>query len=295
VPQLSIVIATTQPWPEMRDVLESLYDQARELQAEIIVAEGHGHGQPDASSSPFPDVTWISSPGASVYELRTVAMTRARGDIIAVTEDHCRVNPDWCARVLAAHREFPEAGVIGGAVENGATGALMDWASFFYANGPAMSPLRRGRCRQIVQLNLSYKRRALSGPVRPVGRMEWVLNEDLRRHGETLVADDRIVVYHFQSLGFLGTCRLHFHGSRAVAGFRLNGIGWSERIVRLAACAVMPPLLFARALVTVLAKRRLLGRVVASTPCLALLVCIRAAGAAVGLMTGPGHSPQRIR
>jgi hypothetical protein len=222
-------------------------------------------------------------------------MNRAGGEIIAVTEDHCRVSPDWCARVLAAHREYPDAGVIGGAVENGATDSLMDWASFFYANGEAMPPLERGKCKRITQLNLSYKRRAISGTVRPAGQMEWMMNEDLRQQGETLVADDRIVVSHVQSIGFLGTCLLHFHGSRALAGFRRDRIHWPELIVRLGACVLMPPLLFVRALGTVLAKQRLVGTIVATTPLLALLVCFRAAGALVGFITGPGNSPRHIR
>ena len=295
MPALSIVIATTQPWPEMRGILESLYDQARAIPAEIIVADGHGQGQPDSVPSPFPDLIWVTSPGASVYELRALAMNRTSGEIIALTEDHCRVNADWCARVLAAHYEYPDAAVIGGAVENGATQSLIDWASFFYANGAAMLPLKRGKCREITQLNLSYKRRAISGVVRPGGQMEWTMNEDLRQQGETLIADDRILVSHVQSIGFMGTCLLHFHGSRVVAGFRRSRIGRPELIVRLLACAVMAPLLFARVLGTVLAKRRWLGRFVASSPLLGLLVCIRAAGAFAGLVTGPGKSARYIR
>jgi hypothetical protein len=279
----------------MRGTLESLYDQARAIPAEIIVADGDGRGQPDSSPSPFPDVIWISSPGASVYELRGLAMNRARGEIIAVTEDHCRVSPDWCARVLAAHREYPDAGVIGGAVENGATESLMDWASFFYANGAAMPPLKRGECSLITQLNVSYKRRALSGAVQPAGQLEFLMNHDLRIQGEKLVADGRIVVSHVQSLGFLGTCLLHFHGSRVVSGFRRSRIGWIEWSIRLCACAVMPPLLFVRAMGAVLVKRRLLGAIVASTPCLALLVCFRAVGAFAGFITGPGDSARHIR
>jgi Glycosyl transferase family 2 len=294
LPTLSIVIATTQPWPELRGILESLYDQARAIPAEIIVADGHGEAQPP-SPSPFPEVIWITSPDSSVYELRSLAIGRTSGEIIALTEDHCQVTPDWCARVLAAHREYPEAGVIGGAVENGATGSLMDWASFFYTNGAAMLPLKDGECSHIIQLNLSYKRRAISGAIRPAGQMEWMMNEDLRKQGEMLVADHRIVVNHVQSVGVLGTCLLHFHASRALAGFRRLRIGWPELIVRLGACLAMPPLLFARALGAVLPKRRLLGTIVASTPWLVLLVCLRATGALVGFITGPGDSPRYIR
>jgi len=43
-PELSIVIATTQPWPEVRLVLDSVYDQAQDAGAEILVADGNGNG-----------------------------------------------------------------------------------------------------------------------------------------------------------------------------------------------------------------------------------------------------------
>lgn len=66
MPALSIVIATTQPWPEMRGILESLYDQARAIPAEIIVADGHGLGQPDSSPSPFPDLIWVQEADSGV-------------------------------------------------------------------------------------------------------------------------------------------------------------------------------------------------------------------------------------
>ncbi len=294
-PPLSIVIGTTQPWPEMLGVLKSLYEQARAVSAEIIVIDGHGRGGPDTSPSPFPDVIWVSSPGVSIYEMRTLGMKLARGEIIALTEDHCRFGSNWCAAILRAHREYPDAGVIGGAVENGATTTLLDWASFFYANGEAMLPLNRGECRHITQLNLSYKRRAISAAIRPSGEMEFMLNDDIRASGEKLVADDRIVASHVQSVGFRGTCQLHYHGSRALAGFRLRRMGKLEWLVRLAACPVMPPLLFARAVGAVLAKRRKLGTLVASMPWLCFLVCLRAAGAFVGFITGPGDSPLYIR
>jgi hypothetical protein len=59
VPELSIVIATTQPWPELRMVLNSVYDQAQAIGAEILVADGHGHGRPDPESARFPAVIWL--------------------------------------------------------------------------------------------------------------------------------------------------------------------------------------------------------------------------------------------
>jgi hypothetical protein len=294
-PELSIVIATTQPWPEMRLILDSVYDQAQALGAEIIVADGHGQGGPEGTSAGFPSVIWLRSPGASVYQLRSMAMAKARGQIIALTEDHCLVAPDWCRAILASHREHPDAAVIGGAVENGANTHWIDWASFFYANGASMRPLGIGECRQITQLNLSYKRRVVPTTFPAEGRMEWIFNDELRKKGEKLVADERIVVDHVQALGFQGTCRLHYQGSRAVAGFRLPHMTALERCVRLCACCVMPFVLFARTVASVLSKRRLGATLMFSLPHLALLVCIRTVGAFAGLVGGLGDSPRFVR
>jgi len=273
--------------------MASLYLQAQAAGAEIIVGDAHGHGLPDESL--YPNVIWLRSPGASVYQVRALAMAQARGKIVAVTEDHCRVSPDWCAKILQAHKEYPEVAVIGGAVENGATNTLIDWASFLYANGSAMPPLGTKVSRQLLQLNLSYKQRVVPKTTPELGRMDFMYIQTLREQGETLLVDDRIVQYHVQSLGFLGTCLLHYHGSKSVSGFRLEHIGSLERAIRLAACFAMPPILFARALLPLLGKHRLRGKIVMALPALALLVCIRAGGAFAGLVAGPGNSPKHVR
>ena len=293
---LSIVVATTQPWPEARACLDSLREQARVVGAEIIVADGCGRGLPDEAISSSSDITWLRLPGASVFRLRALAMARARGEIIAVTEDHCRASPDWCERIIEAHREHRDAAAIGGAVENGATERVSDWASFFIVNGASMLPIRTGERKRIsLQANVSYKRRVVPESFPKLGIMEWMFNEELRERGEKLMADDRIVVSHVQSLGFADTCRIHFDDGRSIAGFRLQRINLPERGIRLAACFIMPPVLLLRTLIPVCLKRRFLGRVVASLPMLVLLHCCRAAGAFVGFIAGPGESPQRIR
>lgn len=293
---LSIVVATTQPWPEVRDCLDSLQGQARAVGAEIILADSCGKGLPDEPASSYSGITWLKMPGASVFYLRALAMTQAQGEIIAVTEDHCRVDPSWCERIIEAHKDYPDAAAIGGAVENGATERLADWASFFIVNGPSMPPIRNGERTQIsLQANVSYKRRVIPKSLPKLGRMEWMFNQALRAKGEKLVADDRILVCHVQSLGFRDTCRIHFDDGRSIAGFRLQHINSLERSIRLAACFIMPPALLLRTLIPICIKKRFFGRLVASLPMLVLLHCCRAAGAFVGFIAGPGDSPQRIR
>jgi hypothetical protein len=295
-PPLTVIVATTQPWPELRMCLDSLHAQAIAAGAEILVCDGHGSGLPDAVLACYPGIARLPMPGASVLQMRARAMAHAAGDIVAVTEDHCRVAPDWCRRILDAHAAHPEAAVIGGAVENGSDRRVIHWASFFIVNGAAMPPVRGGARRTVAgQATVSYKREVVPRDVPPRGRMEWVLNARLRAQGHTLRTDGRILVAHDQPLTFAEACAIHYHDSRIIAGFRLESLPRVEWAIRVAACAAMPPLLFLRTVLPILAKRRRLGWLARSVPMIGVLVTCRAAGALVGFFHGPGDSPLRIR
>lgn len=115
--KLSVVVGTTQPWPETRPLLDSVCPQAARLGAEVVLAIRSEDARPPVGA--YPAVKVITGPGETVFELRERAIAASSGDIVAVTEDHCRVAPDWCRRIIDAHAEFPNADVIGGAVANG--------------------------------------------------------------------------------------------------------------------------------------------------------------------------------
>jgi hypothetical protein len=290
---LSVIIATNNPWPQVEKSLASLVDQARAVGGEIILADGCGRALPDAAH-PYSDVIWLKAPGSSTFRLRSLAVGRARGEIIAVTEDHCHVHAGWCDGILKAHAEHPSAAAIGGAVENGASHHLVDWAAFLIANSPFMRPLRNGASERIaLQANISYKRRAVAADSFPdLGMMEMLHNQTLRRRGDTLVADDRIVVDHVQCHDFPTFCALHFHNGRSIAGFRLTRIGTPERLLRLGGCFVLPPVMLWRTLRPVFEKRRFRSQALASLPFLMSLLLCHAAGEFLGYLAGPGHSPR---
>ena len=292
---LSIVVATTKPWPEIRACLDSLLGQSKSVGAEILVADGHGRGLPEMDKESYKGLLWLKNPGASVFGLRKLGMSHAQGEIIAITEDHCRVAPNWCEQVIQAHKDYPDAAAIGGVVENGATTSLMDWANFFLVFAPFVSPIRNGPSERIcLQANISYKRRVVSRMASQLGVMEMLFTRQLRQEGEVLIADDRLLVSHVQSHGFGGTFAAHFHNGRSIAGFRLEELGGMGRMLRLGSTAILPPYLLWSTLRSLMSKREVLGKVFASLPLLALLVCCHAAGEFIGYMAGPGQSPQRL-
>jgi len=292
---LSVVIATTKPWPEIRSTLESLKAQIHAVGGEILVGDGDGHGLPDNFQREYPEVRWVKEVGASVFALRGLTMAQACGEIVAVTEDHCTATPGWCERILTAHRDHPEAAAIGGVVENGETSRLIDWANFLIVFGPFTAPIENGARQAIsLQANISYKRRVVPRVSSQLGMMEFLFNRQLRAQGEILLADDQLVVSHNQTWGFWGTFAAHFHNGRSIAGFRLTHMSWAERILRLGGCAILPPYLLWVTIGPVIRKGRLLKPALASLPLAALVVTCHAAGEFVGYIAGPGRSPQHL-
>jgi hypothetical protein len=193
-PPLSIIIPSIEGWPKIQVALASVELAARRVGAEVIVADGSGGAAPQ-SPGVGSTITWKAFPGYSVFQLRHEGYRRATAAVIAVTEDHCHVPEDWAERILASHIANPDAAAIGGSVENGATGSLVDWASFFSLQTRYMPPIRSGPTNQINgHVNVSYKREALVDidPFGGLGALDQALQRRIREVGAILVADDGI-------------------------------------------------------------------------------------------------------
>jgi Glycosyl transferase family 2 len=292
---ISVVIATVRGYEEMRPALDALRAPVAAAGGEIIVGDGSSAPAPSAKQRGA-HLTWIRRPGASVFQLRRNAYRQARGEVVAITEDHCVPHPDWVPRILDAHRRYPDAAVIGGAVENGTPDSLTDWASFFITQGPFLAPFADPASGPIAgQANVSYKRAALAGLVDDeLGAMELLHNRRLREAGGSLRADDGILVAHYQALGLRGTSLIHFHNGRAIAGFRRRSMGPEEWAI-VAGSSVLPWVRTALVVRGVAARGRLLPQLMASLPLMVWLQFCHAAGAFIGYTLGPGDSARRLR
>ncbi len=293
-PPLSVVIATVDPWPAIENAFNSVLDQASELGAEIVLADGHGDGVPDRVL--VGNVVRVRAPGTSIFQARAHGMSAARGDIVAVTEDHCRAAPDWCRRVLECFEEHPGVSVLGGAVENAATATLLDHMHFLFANGHSMRPLGTGGPRSMSgQANVSYRRAQVQTVDPDRGVLQMQLNRDLGRAGVVMRLDERPLTWHDQPLDLPGVVAMHFHNGRCIAGFRNPRLSPAWRVMRVLSTLVLPAFLTARAVLTAWRKRRMRLRAAAGLPWLALMGCSHGAGELVGYLTGPGDSPARMR
>jgi hypothetical protein len=221
-------------------------------------------------------------------------MQHAHGEIVAITEDHCRLCADWCAGMLETHRLHPEAAVVGGSVENGSPHALIDWANFFVAHAPLMRPVQGGEAARISLAGASFKRSALPKQYPEQGVMEMLYLREMRRSGGKLFTNSAISLHHVQSYGFWPTFAVHYHNGRAIAGFRKPGLGPAALVLRILSCALVPAFLLSRSTVCILRKRRFVRELLLSFPLIASLVCCHAAGELVGYCAGAGNSPRRL-
>jgi len=282
---LSVVLATTDPWPDVANCLAVLEPQVAAVGGEIIVGDGHGAALDAAKVGASERLSWLRIPGASVFELRARAVERARGEIVALTEDHCIVGPDWCEQILEAFRLDPNAVGVTGPVLNGSTEHLIDWANFLHTFGPYFPPVNKSqRDRSPLAANIAFRRSALgTGPIAP-GWIELDLNGRLFRE-RLYHVHDAITVTHVQSHGFWGTLRAHFDNGRSTTGLDRAP---SRRLQ-------LPWNLFRGALRSMSTEVRSRPAVRASLPLMFLLSCCHSAGELTGILAGPGRSPARLR
>jgi hypothetical protein len=282
---LSVVLATIEPWPDLANCLAVLEPQVAAIGGEIIVGDGHGAALDAAKAAGSDRLSWIRVPGASVFELRARAVEQARGEIIALTEDHCIVGADWCAQILEAFRRNPNAMGVTGPVLNGSTKHLIDWANFLHTFGSYFPPVNKDQGnRSPPAANVAFRRSAIgASPIAP-GWLELELSGRLFRE-KLFCVDDGITVTHVQSHGFGGTLLAHFDNGRSTTGLHRSP---RRRVQR-------PWDLFGGVWWSMSSEARSLPAVRASVPLMILLSCCHWVGEIVGVLAGPGRSPARLR
>ena len=281
-----------------RPAIERLVPQVVAAGGELIVVDGSGAAQPSEEQLTALGgdlLQWLSMPGGSVFQLRYAAYRKARGEVVAVTEDHCYVEPEWIARIIEAHRRHPDAAAVGGAVLNGTDKKAVDWAAFVLTQGPFMPPLVNGEAPRISgPANVSYKRRVLD---RLHGDDSYGLIDFLELpealEGQPLFNDDSIRVLHHQSQGFVGTSRAEFDNGRTIAGYRRRKMGRGDWL-RIAGSSVLPLYRSVRAWRIASAKERPPGVLLRSAPAHVWLQYCAMGGEIVGYVAGPGDSPRHL-
>lgn len=282
---LSIILATTDPWPDLANCLKVLGPQVAAVGGEIIVGDGHGEALDSATVAASDRLSWVRLPGASVFELRARAVEQARGEIVALTEDHCVVGDDWCQQILAGFRLNPAAMGVTGPVLNGSNNYRIDRANYLHTFGsccPPMNKSQRERCPPPA--NVAFRRTAIGpGPI-SAGSIELAVTPRLF-NDQLICVHEGMTVTHVQSHGFLHTMLAHFDNGRSTTGLHRTPLSRRQ----------LPWNLFRDTVRAFSPGARSMPSMRATMPLVFLLSCCHAAGEIAGILAGPGRSPARLR
>jgi hypothetical protein len=290
--RLSVIVTCTQRWPEVGGCLDRLVPQARADDIEILVVDGSDRGLDPAAAE---QVRWLRFPHRGVHELRLLGLLEARGDVLAITEDHCHVAPDWCERVLSAHAERPDAVAIAGPVMNGASSRFMDRASFFLVHARNV-PEHHGRPEDWFPpsgSNVSYKREQILPVAQRPGDLELVVTPQLWSQG-LLELDENVIIAHSQSLSVAEHVVNHFHSGRAHAGLVAQRGAPAHRRALARDAMAFPRRLLGGTLDVGRAVPRYRSEMRRVLPAMIALTMAAAAGYLAGT-AGPGSSVRRMR
>ena len=158
-PSLSVVVAASDSTAAALRAVAGL-----PASAEVIVAADPGKVARPATVPA--GVVWLEAdPGTGVPRLRRLGLDRARGGVVAFTEDSCVFGPGWAGAWLAAFAD-PRVGAATGPVVPSMGDDPVDWAVFFCeyapflpASGPTRVPgrlagnnfaVRRSRAGRVV-------------------------------------------------------------------------------------------------------------------------------------------------
>jgi Glycosyl transferase family 2 len=294
-PELSVVIPSVNGWADLEGCLNALAPERESVRLEVLVADRCGTGLRERLRAGFPWATLIeATPDTTIPQLRSLAFARARGDSVAVIEDHVLVPRGWARRLLNLQGSGEE--VVGGSVENAATERLVDWAAFLCEYSHLLPPLPEGPVASLPGNNTVYRRsllekyRAVTGE----GRWEDYLHRRMLEDGVQLYSRPDIKVGHKKHYTIWEYLSQRYLYSRSYAGMRLRGASAGKRMAYGLAAFALPPLLFLRTVRTIWRKKCHRQELMKSLPLLVLFVSGWGWGEVVGAWFGPGDALARV-
>ena len=220
-PPVSVVTHAAEPWPELAEFLERTVTEVRSVEGELVVGASDDRVLPEQHRPP--GVRVVVTGSRSPFSCRASALAEADGDLLIMTEDHCRPDPGWCRAHLEAYRKTGAA-LLAGTIRNGSAATPVDWANYlidFSFFAPELTVLSVHRCP--TPANCAVPRDVLrakaGGPPRPAW-FERVLVHELWREGMAVPVPEASV-HHTQPFPWWRHIRGHFDDARC-AGFEAS-------------------------------------------------------------------------
>ena len=132
-PEVSVILATYNRCEVLRGALESLMNQERGADYEIILVDNNSTDETRSmveamrKKSGYENLSYCFEAAQGVAYARNKGISEARGSIIAFTDDDIRPSPNWVLSISEGFKKFPEADCIGGKVLPAAGTKFPEW------------------------------------------------------------------------------------------------------------------------------------------------------------------------
>ena len=299
---LSVVVPSVNTLADVERTLVALERERINVPLEVLLVDRLGETVRAAVRNRYPLVRVIEAPRtATIPAMRQLAFDAAQGEFVAVIEDHVVVPPGWARALIDAERAArADAGeqdaIVGGSIENAATQRLVDWAAFLCEYSHCITPMPSGPSEWVTGNNVIYPKSLLRRYLDRLSPDQWenYLHDLMRADGVTLVLRPDIWVAHEKYYTLWEYLTQRYLYARSYAGARVAKAPLGKRLAYGAAAAALPPVLYARTISRILAKKRHRTQLLLSLPLIAIFVCAWAAGEVVGSWFGAGDSLQKV-
>lgn len=182
-----------------------------------------------------------------VASVRTVASAfaagcaAARGEIVALVEDHVLLDPRWAEATLDAHRR--DCAAVAPVMTNGNPGTASSWASFLASFHDAIGGEQPGPVACGPGHNTSYKREVLrryGDELESLYQSERAFHYRLQQDGCTIWRAPDARLQHLNISRSWQCLRHSFFGGTMFGQYRGRGMSLGERMVRTAAAPLVP-------------------------------------------------------
>jgi hypothetical protein len=232
-----------------------------------------------------------------VPELRAIGLEAARGEIVAVLEEHTRPDPGW-VRAILDHFGSGDA-AIGGPILDDRYDRRRDWVVYFSEYHNYLPPWAEGDREHLNGANIAYSREKVLRHRSVLGTGWWEagLHPLLAREGR-FRAIPAMGAHHMGPFDYGYYLEQRYLLSRVWGGTQRTKAGLGKRLVYLVAAPVFPFLLLVRIAARVLAPPtrtgKLVGRFVVALPLLVPVAIAYVWGEWLGYLVGPGDALERV-
>ena len=299
-PDLTIVVTIiSNDTKLLRSCLETL-GQQRFDGLEVLIPYDDPVANVTSLGVDYPWVEFIHAEGLDTAEaragasrehhdtIRTIGLRRAQGAVVAMLEDVCRPEANWCRNVIAAFERHPNAGAIGGEVWC-ASDRILNRAVCLADFWRYQPPLTEQMSAFASDVNIGYRAEVLQS-LRDVWDddfHETVVNDELLERGHEVWLSPEMKIYQDRgNLTWREAIRERFVWGRSYGGTRVASLSFPRRVALAMLCPILPFVLWSRVLRSTWRGGRFWSNGLSVLTVALLLVAVWSYGEFVGYVTG---------